>query len=404
MMKFKMLKRVKKKMGSANRKTDQSKRDGSILMLSGAVFLTLTTIAGLAINIAYIELVRSEQRLATDAAAKAALVTLGQTQSRDQAIAAAKSIAALHRVAGHPVQLTNSDIQIGVSSMNSNGTFQFSPVSSNSTSVTNSIRVRSDLDHVVQGGVPILLMPQLMGASSFQNEQFATATRIEMDVCIVVDRSGSMAWSLGNTSFEYPGELQGLSPLQNYFKLPHPTLSRWSALRSSINVFVNVLNEAPIKSRVAMASYSSNFTFGIWTSQVATIDQPLTLSYTNLAQKLDQIATAPLIGNTNIAAGMREGINALTDPATSRVTSSKSMILLTDGIKTQGDDPVELANMARQMNIRIHTIAFSAQADAQLMAQVAHAGGGQVYIAPDAASLTSAFRTIAATLPNMLTE
>ena len=80
------------------------------------------------------------------------------------------------------------------------------------------------------------------------------------------------------------------------------------------------------------------------------------------------------------------------------------MILLTDGIKTQGDDPVELANMARQMNIRIHTIAISAQADAQLMEQVAQAGGGQVYIAPDAASLTNAFRTIAATLPNMLTE
>ena len=78
-MKHKILRRIEKKMCISKRKTDQSKRDGSILMLSGAVFLTLTTIAGLAINIAYIELVRSEQRLATDAAAKAALVTRFKT-------------------------------------------------------------------------------------------------------------------------------------------------------------------------------------------------------------------------------------------------------------------------------------------------------------------------------------
>ena len=56
------------------------------------------------------------------------------------------------------------------------------------------------------------------------------------------------------------------------------------------------------------------------------------------------------------------------------------------------------------MNIRTHTIAFSAQADVALMQRVAQAGGGQCYVAPDAASLEAAFRTIAATLPNMLTE
>ena len=87
-----------------------------------------------------------------------------------------------------------------------------------------------------------------------------------------------------------------------------------------------------------------------------------------------------------------------------RVTSCKAIVLLTDGILTQGDDPVALATTAREMNIRIHTIAFSAQADVALMRQVAQAGGGQCYVAPDAASLEATFRTIAATLPNMLTE
>ncbi len=379
-------------------------RQGSILILAGAAFFALVALAGLSINIAYMELVRSEQRLATDAAAKAALVMLGQSQSQAQARQAATSIAALHRVAGRPVVLVDSDIEIGTSSGNTNGTYSFSQTSSNSSVVTNSVRVNSNLSKMVRGGIPTLLLPQMMGVTSFTSEQSAVSTRIDMDVCLVVDRSGSMAWSLGSTTFEYPGELAGQSPIQNYFKLPHASDSRWASLTSAVNVFANVLNEAPIKTRVSLASYSSNFTFGIWTSVVASIDQPLTTDYTTLKQKLNQLATQPLIGNTNIAAGLREGVNALTDPNLSRVTSCKSIVLLTDGVLTQGDDPVALATIAREMNIRIHTIAFSAQADVALMQRVAQAGGGQCYVAPNAASLEAAFRLIATTLPNMLTE
>ena len=387
-----------------NEATGVRSRQGSILVLAGAAFFTLVALAGLSINIAYMELVRSEQRLATDAAAKAALVVLGQTQSSTQARQSAKSIAALHRVAGRPVVLDDSDIEIGASSGNPNGTFTFNQTASNSTVVTNSVRVNSNLSKMQGGGIPTILLPQMMGLSTFTSQQSAVSTRIDMDVCLVVDRSGSMAWSLGSTGFAYPGDLAGQSPIQNYFKLPHATLSRWAALTSAVNVFATVLNEAPIKSRVALASYSSNFTFGIWTSVVASTDQSLTTDYATLTQKLNALATQPLIGNTNIAAGLREGVNALTDPNLTKVTTCKSIVLLTDGILTQGDDPVAIATIARNMNIRIHTIAFSAQADVNLMRQVAQAGGGQCYVAPDAASLEAAFRTIATTLPNMLTQ
>ena len=379
-------------------------RRGSILMLAGAAFFALVALAGLSINVAYMELVRAEQRLATDAAAKAALVALGQSQSQTQARQAAKAIAALHRVAGRSVVLDDSDIEIGASTGNANGTYSFNQSASNSSVVNNSVRVNSNLSKMQGGGIPTILLPQMMGLTTFTSQQTAVSTRIDMDVCLVVDRSGSMAWSLGSTAFAYPGNLAGLSPIQNYFKLPHATLSRWAALTSAVNVFSTVLNEAPIKSRVALASYSSNFTFGVWTSVVASVDQSLTTDYTTLVQKLNHLATQPLIGNTNIAAGLREGVNALTDPNLTKITTCKSIVLLTDGILSQGDDPVALATIARSMNIRIHTIAFSAQADVALMQQVAQAGGGQCYVAPNAASLEAAFRTIATTLPNMLTE
>lgn len=379
-------------------------RQGSLILLAASVFFTLTVLAGLAINIAYMEMIRTEQRVATDAAAKAALVALGQSQSRDEAIAAALRIGNMHKIAGRQLKLKEEDIVIGSSTPMNDGSYRFTPSASDDTTVTNAVRVDSKLSRVVEGGIPLVMTPALLGNGMMNHQQHASATRIEMDICLVVDRSGSMAWSLSNVPYEYPAELKGLSPIQNYFKLPHPTESRWAALKDAVDVFVNVLDDAPIKSRVALASYSSNFTFGIWTSIVASIDAPLSLEYLTLPQKLELMGTVPLIGNTNIAAGLREGINALTDPSTSRMTSCKTIVLLTDGLLTQGDDPVELATMARNMNIRIHTIAFSAQADADLMTRVAQAGGGQCYVAPDAESLRNVFKTIAATLPNMLTE
>jgi len=380
-----------------------SNRRGSIFVLASAAMFAMVGLAALCINVSYMELVRTEQRLATDAAAKAALVVLGQSQSPAQARQAARTIAALHRIGGKSAVLSDSDIKIGTSVLQPNGTFLFSETAASSTVVTNSVRVTSSLDRL-SGGVPLIVMPEMMGRATYSSDQSAVSTRIEMDVCLVVDRSGSMSWSLGSNAFAYPGDLAGKSPIQNYFQLPHATLSRWAALRSAINVFVTVLNEAPIKSRVSLASYSSNFTFGVWSSTVASIDQTLTTDYTTIDSRLNAIASQPLIGNTNIAAGLREGVNALTDPTRSKITSCKSIVLMTDGILSQGDDPVVLATVARGMNIRIHTIAFSAQADVALMRRVAQAGGGQCYVAPDAASLTAAFRTIAATLPNMLTE
>ena len=397
-----MLRRVPR--SNKYRKSRSRSRKGSLMLLAASVFFTLTVLAGFAINIAYMEMVRTEQRVATDAAAKAALVALGQSQSREAAIEAALYVGNMHKIAGRNLALKAEDVVIGSSTPMQNGSYRFTPYDSNSVDVTNAVRVECNLSRVVEGGVPLVLTPSLLGNGKLNYKQQAAATRIEMDVCLVVDRSGSMAWSLSNIPFEYPAELKGLSPIQNYFKLPHSTESRWAVLKDAVDVFVTVLNDAPIKSRVALASYSSNFTFGVWTSVVASIDSPLTLEYLTLPSILDQIGTEPLIGNTNIAAGLREGINALTNPSDSRMTSCKTIVLLTDGLLTQGDDPVQLATMARNMNIRIHTIAFSAQADADLMTRVAQAGGGQCYIAPDAESLRNVFRTIAATLPNMLTE
>ena len=381
----------------------RARRGGSILLLAVAAFAAVAIVGGLSINIAYMEVLQAEQRLATDAAAKAASITLGQTQSVAAARAKAKEIGALHTVGGQPMQLQDANIVFGRSSRGAQGKFQFTAYSDNTSSL-NSAKVTSNLAHMGNGGAPLLLMEGFFGTNSFNPIRESIATKIDIDVALVLDRSGSMAWDLSNVAFQYPGQLGRSAMNQRYAEPPHATQSRWSALTTAVGVFTNILDNSPYEPRVAMATYSSNFNFGVWSSTVATLDVSLTGDFASIGTAMNVYGSKPLIGNTNIAAGLREGINALSDPNTARITSTKILVLLSDGIMTQGDNPVELANVARSLNIKIYTIAFSEQADQQLMRNIASAGAGAFYYAPDAATLNSVFREIAETLPAMLTR
>jgi hypothetical protein len=377
-----------------------SRRKGSFVALSVGVIAMLTIIAGYCINLSYIELARTEQRLATDAAAKAASVRLGQSQSVEQAREVAIQIAGMHTIAGQPLLLTDDSFEFGVCLRDNAGRFNFTP--GENEGQLNAVLVNSNLLDRPNGGAKIAFLPSVLKPTYFNLNLQAIATKVDMDLCIVVDRSGSMSWDLSNNTFQYPGDMATKSSIQNYFQLPHPELSRWAALEDAMSVFLEVLNGNPFETRVSLASYASNFTFGVFESQVATLDHPLTDNYQLIEDAFFEIGTQPLIGNTNIAAGLREGIEALTDPDLSRITASKTIVLLTDGVMTQGDDPVALAQLARERNIRIHTVAFSAQADVDLMQRVAAAGGGNFYNAPNAETLTAVFLQIAETLPAML--
>ncbi len=85
-----------------SRRRSKATRRGVFVPLAVFLLAAVTIVCGYCINLSYMELVRSEQRLATDAAAKAASVVLGQTQSSSQAQTRAIDIASRHRVAGTP--------------------------------------------------------------------------------------------------------------------------------------------------------------------------------------------------------------------------------------------------------------------------------------------------------------
>ncbi len=375
-------------------------RSGTIVVLAAFVLAMLSFIAALCLNTAYIELSKSEMRLATDAAAKAASITLGQTGDKDEARTRGKQICQRHFVAGEKLKLKNTSIDFGQAYVQSDGSYGFNE----DVTPYNAVRVTSSFIRRAGGTAALPALGGFLGRDDFELEQVSIACRIDNDICLVVDRSGSMAWDLTNEAYSYPGELNGKSIIQNYFLPPHSTLSRWAALDSAVDSFLTVLEDNPYEPRVGLVSYSSNFDFGLYSSTVSSVDQELTHDFSLVRSALTTRGSAPVIGNTNIAAGLRDGITTLTSQAASRPNASHNIVLLTDGIKTQGEDPVALAALALQQNISVHTVTFSSQADQDLMAQVAAAGGGQHYHAPDAATLTAIFETLAETLPAMLIQ
>lgn len=379
--------------------SDQHNRSGTIIILSAILLAALSVVVALCLNGAYIEMARCEMRLACDAASKAASIQLGLTGDESAAITRAKQICQKHIVAGDRLRIRNIDVAFGQAVLQSDGTYSFSD-----NSPHNAVRVTASFVRRVGESAALPAMGQFLGRSDFELFQESIATRIDQDVCLVVDRSGSMAWDQSNVNFSYPGDLNGKSTIQNYFVPPHPTLSRWSSLDGAINGFLTVLENNPYEPRVGLVSYSSNFEFGVYSSTVSTINQPLTNDFTLIRSSLTTVGSQPLIGNTNIAAGLRDGIAVLTTAAGSRPNALRSIVLLTDGVKTQGDDPVAIAAAALTNNITTHTITFSDQADQVLMAQVALAGGGDHYHAPDGATLAEIFRTLAETLPAMLIQ
>ncbi len=387
-------------MAFLHRNSQARRREGSIVILSAIIITMLVVVAGLTINLTQLATAKSEIRMASDAAAKAGAVILGQTQDVDAARTVAKQIANKHRVNGTQLKLFNSDVQIGNSEPGDDGQYVFRE----GQLPLNSVRIDARMDEDGRTGPGAYFMSYLT-PKNFQLNYQSIATRVDHDVCLVIDRSGSMAWDMSGTEWRYPASTDGTerSIIQRYFEPPHPTDSRWAALSRSTELFLEEIEALPIEVQVGLVSYSSNFNFGLYHSDASTIESELTTEYEGLQDSVARIGQDPIIGNTNIASGMQSAVTVLLGED-SRITAKATMIVLTDGIGNQGTDPVGVATAAAAANITVNTITFSDQADQATMQQVATAGGGRHYHAPDEAALRVIFQKLAQTLPAVLTN
>ena len=369
----------------------QPKRHSKTLVRRGAVIVLMVLLlpvavlmSAIAINLAYIELARTEMIIATDAATRAAGRDLITTGSMKTAKKRAKQLAGLNFVAGSALNVSDADIEFGSSIRQAGGRYDFTINSNN----PNAVRVAAHRDNSNNDGPIRLLMPSVLGTSSVSTIQRAVSTQMEVDLGLVLDRSGSMAYAANEISGST--SVPALAPSGWNWGDAAPPGSRWLDLVAAVKVFTVELTGSPGLELLSLSSYSDT----------AITNVSLTSNYASVTAAMGMVT----MGSTNVGGGIAEGAAALTSSPGQRSGAAKVLVVLTDGIHNTGLDPLISAQAAANAGIMIFAVTFSDEADQTRMQQVAAIGNGRHYHASTAAELKIVFSDIAASLPTLLTE
>jgi len=366
----------------ATRVINIHRRRGAMAVMMAVCLPAILILAAFAVDVAYMQLVRTELRIATDAAALAGGRQLSISQSAGDAIAAAQDAATKNNVAGEPFQLNASDVTLGSSARPiPTARWQFTPGVGGGN--INSVQVLGNRTPGSAAGAATLFFGGVWGQGSFAPVKSAVSIQIDRDIALILDRSGSMAWRADGAELDWvEGE-----------KL-HPH-ARWINLETAVNSFLDILDGTLPTESVALATYSTE----------ATLDLELSASYQPVRDRLDFITNNYNGSMTAIGIGMETGMPALLNVMTARPNAKKTIVLMTDGEHNTGIDPdVVATNLMAAHDLVIHTVTFGDTADQVLMQQVATIGGGQHWHAADGADLTAAFNAIANDVPTLLID
>ncbi|MDX1927182.1 MAG: VWA domain-containing protein [Pirellulaceae bacterium] len=364
------------------KRENRKRREGATLVLLCLLLPVVLGIAAYSINVVYMELARTELQITTDVATRAAGRTLAVTGSQQQAILAAERLMQANPFANQTMSLNGSDIVFGIS------TRQAANQRYNFVSGTNPNAVHIKANGKVK--VP-MLFPTMGVPIEFRPIKTAICTQTELDVALVIDRSGSMAYGVN----EVASHLQppAAAPPGWSFGQPVPPMSRWQDAVASVDSFLQLLTKSSLNEHVSLSTYSSDFRTEV----------PLTSNFMNIGIALANNSARFYGGATNVGDGILTGMQTLGNKQLARPWASRVMIVLTDGIHNTGTDPLYAAKIAAQEDIMIFTITFSMEADVARMQQVAEAGSGRHFHATSAAELNAAFKEIANRLPTLIT-
>lgn len=364
-----------------------SSRRGATMVTIAILLPVLFLLSAIAVNLAYIQVVNSKVQIVTDVSVRAAGSAYVESGDEAAALVAAQQLAALNPVESNVLNIASGDLEFGLSERNSKDKAYTFTAGVNGNSVrltTNSFA--GGAGNAVQPFFTVL-------ATNFDIRPVCTATHSQttLDVGVIVDRSGSMAFAANESSAS--GTPANASPGWS-FGDPVPPQSRWLDLVAAVNVFCNELTITSKVEQVSLCGYRDN----------ATRIADLTADYQQISDALNSISAAYPNGWTNVGDGIDKGIAAVSEPKFARPWATNALVLMSDGIHNTGTDPIDAANRAADKNIPIYTVSFSDEADQILMQQIADITGARHYHAVDAAQLNAAFQNIARRLPSMLTE
>lgn len=367
----------------------QANRSGAILPLVAILFPLLLLLSAVAINIAYIQLSRTELGISTDAAGRAAGKIYAMTQDEVLALEAANEAGAANLVAGRELKFSTGDLEFGKSVRpDENSRFEFITASPEDS---NSVRVLGNRSNSSLSGPVQTFLPSILGVQDFEIESTAISTRIEADIVLVLDRSGSMAYSDIEPAVYPP--IPSNAPPEWDFGDPVPPNSRWLDAIAATEVLLNTLNSSPGNEFVSLVTYADT----------GRIDTPLSEDTTAVLNAMTNYSSAFEGGGTNISGGLTAAAAGLSS-ASARKFSSKVIVVLTDGKVSEGPDPVAVAQSLATNGVLVIAVTFSNEADQALMQRVAAAGGGFHRHAEVKEELYAVFKDISQRLPTLLTQ
>lgn len=463
--------------------TNQLNRCGAVAPLMALLLPVLLLICGVVINIAYMQLNRTELRVATDSAARAAGRAFSEFQNVDVAVGYAVTTGRMNNVGSKQFQLDPTahdleqdpdaidEISFGGSTRLNNGygRYEFHPKDRNNvrnkTDKATAIRIVGRRTSDSLGGSINMLFAGWGPFSQFEPVVASTATQVDRDIALVLDRSGSMLeykdwdtlkdriqevrddndisyneWYYGGRSNTWIGQRTYPYSLveNNWNSYKYHELAvrgyqdEWEYakdMRDRVNSGdgqyarqYNTYDPAPRHSRWYQLDEAVNAFLDVLENtdqeeRVAMITfnssstQNLSLSDSFGPIRTKVASIAPKNG-TNISSGMQKGLDSIINvPANpnARPYAAKTIIVLTDGIHTSGSTrpPTKATSLVSQYNVIIHTVTFSTsvpQASKDEMKEVARIGGGKWYHADTGEQLVDIFEEIANNLPTIITE
>lgn len=180
-----------------SRGSRRRQRDGAILPLFAVLLPVLLVFSGFAINMAYMQLITTELKIATDAAAHAGGRAMSIHQTTDAAITQAEITIQANTVGGRILSTDSGDdasVEIifgrSIRANNGYGMYEFTEVA------------RSDVDSGAEratslgliGNIQLPMAFNVMNVRSFHPYRRSIATQVDRDIALVLDRSGSMLY------------------------------------------------------------------------------------------------------------------------------------------------------------------------------------------------------------------
>ena len=378
-----------------------SRRRGAMMVLIAALMSVFLIVLVFTIDVAYMQLTRTQLRVAADASAKAGMEALTRTQSVNSARDVAREVLLKNHVAGKGISVRNEDIEFGRATANPDGSWRFLP----NQQPYQAMSIKLALTSQAGNEEAPLFFGRILGQNTFTPTHTAVAANLVHEIVLCLDRSHSMCFDLTGADFSYPAGIPAYPT--GYITPPSRTGSRWRELQVAVQHFVNIMADLQIKPDIGVVTWASDVRLNILWYPHQGRSFPATSIDVPLGQNLGAINTAIaarfgdiMMGATNMSAGIDRAVAMLKADGT-HTLAHKTVILMSDGQWNEGRNPRLAAQDAANKNVTIHVISFMAGNDST-MRDVANITGGRFYVAPNGATLLEAFEELAKQLPVVL--